>query len=683
MPEKPTHEALEKKIQELEKNAGVLQETESGVKYRLAFEQLIAEISSELAGARNEDIDSVINSGLASIGAFTMADRAYIFQFKENTNKVDNTYEWCADGIEPQIEILKDISIDEELPWFAEQIRHQQRFHVSDVATLPPAARLEREHFEAQGIQSLIVVPIKTADRLIGFLGFDAVKKSREWKDDDIALLRFFGQTLSNVIERKRAESALRQSEEKYRLIAENMAEIITTLDMELNFTYVSPSILKLRGFTVEEALKQKIDQIMTPESFQRLSEAFAEELSLEQTGTADPDRARVMELDEYKKDGSIIRVENTASFIRDGEKKPVGILVISRDITERKKMETALKQSEELFRLTIQLSPIGVGIVDSTGKLVDCNDSLAKIVGYRREELLNLNFADFTHKDDLQQEWQLINALWENKTTAYRMEKRYIHKDGHTVLVDVAASLIKGESGELAYGFAFVQDITDRKRNEEQLEKNLKEKELLLSEIHHRVKNNLQIVSSLLNLHSKQTKDQKALAVIEESRQRIQSMGLIHEQLYRSEDFTSIDMKKFILDLIRTQRTMAISGKKGVEYEVGIDNIFFEIDMATPVGLIINEIITNSLKYAFPERDDGIIGISLAALKNDEYELLIFDNGIGLSQEIVPDTTKTFGLYLVKMLVKAQLKGSLEIDRTTGTRFIIRFKKSDYCKKR
>ena len=159
--------------------------------------------------------------------------------------------------------------------------------------------------------------------------------------------------------------------------------------------------------------------------------------------------------------------------------------------------------------------------------------------------------------------------------------------------------------------------------------------------------------------------------------------MGLIHEQLYRSEDFTSIDMKEFILDLVRTQRAMSIGGKKRVEYDIRIDNIFFEVDMATPVGLIINEIITNSLKYAFPERDDGIIGISLAALKNDEYELLIFDNGIGLPQESVPDTTKTFGLYLVKMLVEAQLKGSLEIDRTTGTRFIIRFKKSAYCKKR
>jgi two-component sensor histidine kinase len=103
---------------------------------------------------------------------------------------------------------------------------------------------------------------------------------------------------------------------------------------------------------------------------------------------------------------------------------------------------------------------------------------------------------------------------------------------------------------------------------------------------------------------------------------------------------------------------------------------------MATPVGLIINEIITNSLKYAFPEGQDGMIGISLAALKNDEYELLIFDNGIGLPQEIVPDTTNTFGLYLVKMLVEAQLQGSLEIDRTTGTRFIIRFKTA-YRKKR
>jgi PAS domain S-box-containing protein len=154
---------------------------------------------------------------------------------------------------------------------------------------------------------------------------------------------------VTDISARKQAEDELKKSEEKYRMITENMAEIITVMDMDLNFTYVSPSILKLRGFTVQEAMQQTIDQIMTPESFQRVATAFADELRLEEKDTANPDRVRILELEEYKKDGSTTWVENTASFIRDKEKQPVGILVISRDITKRKELEEQLRQSHKM----------------------------------------------------------------------------------------------------------------------------------------------------------------------------------------------------------------------------------------------------------------------------------------------------------------------------------------------
>ncbi len=138
--------------------------------------------------------------------------------------------------------------------------------------------------------------------------------------------------------DRKRIEETLKKSEKKYRIIAENMANVVATLDMNLRFTYISPSIIRLRGFTVEEALAQTIDQTMTPDSFQLVSKAFEEELRLEGAETADPDRTRIMELEEYKKDGSTIWVEITSSFIRDEDRKPVGILLVSCDITERKR---------------------------------------------------------------------------------------------------------------------------------------------------------------------------------------------------------------------------------------------------------------------------------------------------------------------------------------------------------
>lgn len=175
-------------------------------------------------------------------------------------------------------------------------------------------------------------------------------EKLKNYRDGlEVSVQERTAQLEKEIADRKRAEEALRKSEEKYRMITDNMAEIITVMDMDLNFTYVSPSIKKLRGFTVPEALQQTIDQIMTPESFQKVIAAFADELRLEEAGTADPDRVRILELEEYNKDGSIIWVENTASFIRDEGKKPVGILIISRDIAERKELEEKLRQSHKM----------------------------------------------------------------------------------------------------------------------------------------------------------------------------------------------------------------------------------------------------------------------------------------------------------------------------------------------
>jgi PAS domain S-box-containing protein len=152
----------------------------------------------------------------------------------------------------------------------------------------------------------------------------------------------------------------------------------------------------------------------------------------------------------------------------------------------ERAAVTEELRRSEERLRMTVHLSPIGVGIVDSAGRLIDCNAALAEMVGYTRQELLALNFADFTHPDDLAREWALIEQLWAGERTEYRMEKRYVHKEGHIVWVDVAASLFRGETGELAFGFAFVQDVTARRQAAEALRRSAQLNELVLDSLPH-----------------------------------------------------------------------------------------------------------------------------------------------------------------------------------------------------
>ncbi len=232
MPEKPTYEDLEKRIQELEKAEHELEQTEFALRRRLEFEQLVKEISSAFAGVGGgNSIDLAINRALSSVGRFTVADRAYIFNFKNDAARAYNTHEWCAEGIKPQIDNLKDIRIDEELPWFTKHMRNHEVFLVPKVAALPHEALLERKHFEAQNIKSLIVVPMETTERLIGFLGFDAVTKPRTWGEDDKDILQFFAQTLSHVIERKMVEDALQESEKLYRDIFEKNKAMKWILD--------------------------------------------------------------------------------------------------------------------------------------------------------------------------------------------------------------------------------------------------------------------------------------------------------------------------------------------------------------------------------------------------------------------------------------------------------------------
>jgi len=268
-----------------------------------------------------------------------------------------------------------------------------------------------------------------------------------------------------DVTERKQAEDALKKNEAKYRLITENMAEIITTMDMNLNFTYVSPSIIKLRGFTVEEALEQKIDQIMTPESFQRLSKVFAEEFSLEQTGTADPGRSRIIELEEYKKDGSTIWIENTASFIRDSYQKPIGIISISRGITDRKKAEEKLRESEARFKALHNASFGGIAIHDQ-GVILECNQGLSEMTGYQYSELIGMNGLLLIAERSRKKVMNNIRTGYEKPYEAFGLRK-----NGEEFPMQLEARNVPYK-GKQVRTVEF-RDITERKKAEEALKSN------------------------------------------------------------------------------------------------------------------------------------------------------------------------------------------------------------------
>ncbi len=202
-----------------------------------------------------------------------------------------------------------------------------------------------------------------------------------------------------------------------------------------------------------------------------------------------------------------------------------------------------------------------------------------------------------------------------------------------------------------------------------------LKEKESLLKEIHHRVKNNLQIISSLLKLQANQTKDVQSVALFKESQDRITSMALIHELLYQSKDLSNIDFGLYIKTLVNGLVHSYGHESRRIRLDIESNGVFLGIDVAIPCGLIINELVSNSLKYAFPEAEQGIISIIIKFVNKNEIILIIGDDGIGIPGDIDFRNTKTFGLQLITGLVEHQLVGKIEMKRNTGTQFQIRFK--------
>jgi two-component sensor histidine kinase/integral membrane sensor domain MASE1 len=220
--------------------------------------------------------------------------------------------------------------------------------------------------------------------------------------------------------------------------------------------------------------------------------------------------------------------------------------------------------------------------------------------------------------------------------------------------------------------------EIEERKRAEEQLKDSLIEKEMLLSEVHHRVKNNMQVIISLLRLQAKEIKDKKYAAMLEESRNRIESMALIHEKLYESKDFSNIDFSDYVNSLAGNLFRSYGMKVDRLKLNIEIKDVRLGLDNAVPCGLIINELVSNSIKHAFPEGSDGRIIVSLGLINENEIELIVSDDGIGLPQDVDIRASRTMGLQLVMILAEHQLKGKVEVQRANGTAYNIQFNRKN-----
>jgi two-component sensor histidine kinase len=222
----------------------------------------------------------------------------------------------------------------------------------------------------------------------------------------------------------------------------------------------------------------------------------------------------------------------------------------------------------------------------------------------------------------------------------------------------------------------SIARDVTDRVYAEKQLKSSLEEKEMLLKEVHHRVKNNMQVISSLLNLQSDSIKDPQVFEIFKESRNRVKSMAVIHEKLYKSVDFKHIDFGEYIRNLAADLFKSYRSKPGDIQLKINVENVMLGIDTAIPCGLIINELVSNALKHAFPEGRKGEINIELFR-NGDKFTLVVGDDGVGFPKDLDFRQTESLGLMLVRTLTQ-QLGGTIELSRNLGTEFKIIFSESE-----
>lgn len=371
-------------------------------------------------------------------------------------------------------------------------------------------------------------------------------------------------------------------------------------------------------------------------------------------------------------KNGTYRWVFDQASLVRDEHLHPVEAIGYLLDISDRKQAELEIIHNRDLREAIFNESADAIFLVDPKSLLImDCNQRAVELFeATSKAELINtegqkLQKYQFTPKElkDIAREMK--------KQGFWSREIEYITHKGNMFWGSIAAKQIS--IALKATNLMRVSDISDRKRSEEQIRRSLEEKETLLKEIHHRVKNNLQIISSLLRMQSRRPLDEATSILFQESQNRVQSMALIHEQLYQSPNLSQIDFREYISSLTNNLfRSYGIS-QRVISLEIETNQINLVLDMAIPCGLIINELVSNSLKYAFAPGERGKITINLQPASDNTVTLTVSDNGIGIPEALNWENSHTLGLRIVHNLTK-QLKGKITLKRDRGTTFDITF---------
>ncbi len=465
-----------------------------------------------------------------------------------------------------------------------------------------------------------------------------------------------------DITERKKAENALRESEEKFRVLAETVPPAIVLLQDD-GFVYVNPAMCRITGYSEGELLAMKHWEWAPEDDRDLLRERARARLRGEPVLSQYEQRV-------LTRDGELRWGIMSAGAVEFKDKP--AIIASLLDITEAKRVEEKLRQSEELLVTAFRTSLDSASINRmSDGLFLAVNDGFCEITGYSSEEVIGRTSLEMNLWVDNEDRESLVREMTARGFVT-RMEMEFRRKDGSIFYHQMSARRIDidGVPCMVIVG----RDITDQKRADEQLRASLEEKTVLLKEVHHRVKNNLQIISSLLELQSDFITDDESRRFIRESQNRIGAMAMVHEKLYQSENFAFVNLGDYVESLTQYLFSTFVKDRESIGLTVAVEDVHLAIDEAIPCGLIVNELVSNALKHAFPKGVEGEIAVRCRSGKDGCVTVTVSDTGIGLPAGFAIENTESLGLQLVTMLVK-QLRGAMRIvTEKGGTTVIISF---------
>lgn len=630
----------------------------------IRLERTVAEISAGFIGLDPDDVDGAIDSALARIGSFTGSDRAYVFQFSPDGRLMVNTHEWCAEGIEPEIQNLRDVRT-EDVPWWTEEIRKLHVISLPEVSELPDERATLKRILKAQDIRSLLVLPLAIGGEAVGFLGFDSVGSTRTWSEDAKMVLRLVGQTISSALELRGSGMELREQRIFLKNILDALQDGISVRNTDLVVTHVN-AWMKRKYAGRGPLIGRKCYRV-----FQQRDSVCPWCPAVEVLQTGRPRRG--VEVPYPCGDSPSGWLELSAFPMRDSRGELVGVIEHVKEISARRRAQEEIERRRKFLEGVLESAPDAIVTLDDEHRIIDWNRGAEKLFGYTASEVRGRNIDDIITSPEVVDEAREITGRVLSGDRIGPLETIRYRRDGQPVPVLLAGSAITVD-GEVIGVVGVYTDLTERKKNEARLARQHRLESLgtLAGGIAHDFNNLLSGIFGNVSLARSKLPDgspiRENLQSVERSMGR--AIGLTHQLLTFAKGSDPVVEPLDTASVIRESVGFHLAGSSvKAEYDIPPDLPPIMAD-GRQIGEVVSNLVINA-KQAMP--DGGRLQVGARLLDDqDTVELTFSDEGVGIPERLLDRVFEPYfstkqdgsglGLAVVHSIVSKH-GGSVHID--------------------